>query len=206
MPLTTETLLAYSMGIIGTLLVLLISLVVYVFLTLREEVRGVSSDLSELNKHRVKLVHIDDCRLTVARVHERLDDYEDAMQGLSERMARTRGAVAGAGRAFMNQSFFKEILEQEIHSVFLNPAEFGESVTLEGRTLDAVVDRPEMAWPEADDRPGVSHRLVVLSVALSDFPDELYPGTSVTFNGERWFVATADREALRTIRLYREAA
>ena len=60
MPLTTETLLAYSMGIIGTLLVLLISLVVYVFLTLREEVRGVSSDLSELNKHRVKLVHIDD--------------------------------------------------------------------------------------------------------------------------------------------------
>ena len=100
----------------------------------------------------------------------------------------------------MNQSFFKEILEQEIHSVFLNPAEFGESVTLEGRTLDAVVDRPEMAWPEADDRPGVSHKLVVLLVALSD------PGTSVTFNGERWFVATADREALRTIRLYREAA
>ena len=41
MPLTTETLLAYSMGIIGTLLVLLISLVVYVFLTLREEIRFV---------------------------------------------------------------------------------------------------------------------------------------------------------------------
>ena len=85
----------------------------------------------------------------------------------------------------MNQSFFKDILEQEIHSVFLTPAEFGESVTLEGKTLDAVVDRPEMAWPEADDRPGVSHKLVVLLVALSDFPDELYPGTSVTFNGER---------------------
>ena len=93
MPLTTETLLAYSMGIIGTLLVLLISLVVYVFLTLREEVRGVSSDLSELNKHRVKLVHIDDCRLTVARVHERLD----AMQGLSERMARTEALLQERG-------------------------------------------------------------------------------------------------------------
>ena len=90
MPLTTETLLAYSMGIIGTLLVLLISLVVYVFLTLREEVRGVSSDLSEF-------VHIDDCRLTVARVHERLDDYEDAMQGLSERMARTEALLQERG-------------------------------------------------------------------------------------------------------------
>lgn len=106
----------------------------------------------------------------------------------------------------MNQSFFKDILEQEIHSVFLNPAEFGESVTLEGRTLDAVVDRPEMAWPEDDGRPGVSHRLVVLSFALSDFPDELWPGKRVEFNGERWTVGTSDREALRTIRLYREAA
>ncbi|WP_248604303.1 hypothetical protein, partial [Bilophila wadsworthia] len=115
-----------------------------------------------------------------------------------------RGAVAGAGRAFMNQSFFKEILEQEIHSVFLTPAEFGESVTLEGKTLDAVVDRPEMAWPEADDRPGVSNEFVVLAVALSDFPDELWPGKPVNFNGERWNVDTADREALRTIRLYRE--
>ena len=106
----------------------------------------------------------------------------------------------------MNGNFFKDILEQEIRSVFLNPAEFGESVTLEGRKLDAVVDRPEMAWPEADDRPGVSHRLVVLSVALSDFPEELWPGKRVEFNGERWTVHTADREALRTIRLYREAA
>ena len=133
------------------------------------------------------------------------ESQEQAGLILAELLDWTR-AVLRRNRAFMNQSFFKEILEQEIHSVFLTPAEFGESVTLEGKTLDAVVDRPEMAWPEADDRPGVSHKLVVLLVALSDFPDELYPGTSVTFNGERWFVATADREALRTIRLYREAA
>ena len=83
MPLTTETLLAYSMGIIGTLLVLLISLVVYVFLTLREEVRGVSSEEAELSKHRVKLVHIVTCSLTVSRIHERLDDCEETVQGLS---------------------------------------------------------------------------------------------------------------------------
>lgn len=104
----------------------------------------------------------------------------------------------------MNGNFFKGILEQEIRSVFLNPAEFGESVTLEGRKLGAVVDGPEMAWPEADDRPGVSNEFVVLAVALSDFPDELWPGKPVDFNGERWSVDTADREALRTIRLYRE--
>lgn len=97
MPLTTETLLVYSTAINGTLFMLIISLVVYVFLTLREEVRGVSSDLSELNKHRVKLVHIDDCRLTVARVHERLDDCEEAMQELGERMARTEALLQERG-------------------------------------------------------------------------------------------------------------
>ena len=61
MPLSLETLLAISVSIIGALLVLLISLVVYVFLTLRQEVRGVSSEVAELSKHRVKLVHIDTC-------------------------------------------------------------------------------------------------------------------------------------------------
>ena len=96
MPLTTETLLAYSMGIIGTLLVLLISLVVYVFLTLREEVRGVSSEVAALS-NRVKLVHIDTCRLTVSRIHERLDDCEETVQGLSERMARTEALLQERG-------------------------------------------------------------------------------------------------------------
>ena len=97
MPLTTETLLVYSTAINGTLFMLIISLVVYVFLTLREEVRGVSSDLSELNKHRVKLVHIDTCRLTVSRIHERLDDCEETVQGLSERMARTEALLQERG-------------------------------------------------------------------------------------------------------------
>ncbi len=97
MPLTTETLLVYSTAINGTLFMLIIALVVYVFLTLRQEVRGIASDLSELSKHRVKLVHIDDCRLTVARVHERLDDCEEAMQGLSERVARTEALLQERG-------------------------------------------------------------------------------------------------------------
>ena len=97
MPLTTETLLVYSTAINGTLFMLIIALVVYVFLTIRQEVRGISSDLSELSKHRVKLVHIDDCRLTVARVHERLDDCEEAMQGLSERVARTEALLQERG-------------------------------------------------------------------------------------------------------------
>ncbi len=97
MPLTTETLLVYSTAINGTLFMLIIALVVYVFLTLRQEVRGVSSEVAELSRHRVKLVHIDDCRLTAKRLHERLDDCEETVQGLSERVARTEALLHQRG-------------------------------------------------------------------------------------------------------------
>lgn len=97
MPLSAETLLITSLGINGTLLMLLISLVVYVFLTLRQEVRGVSAEVSELSKNRVKLVHVDDCRLTARRIHERLDGCETEVRDLTERVARTEALLHGRG-------------------------------------------------------------------------------------------------------------
>lgn len=53
--------------------------------------------MAELNRHKVKLVHIDTCRLTVSRFDERLDDCEEAVQGLSERMARTEALLQERG-------------------------------------------------------------------------------------------------------------
>ncbi len=42
-------------------------------------------------------------------------------------------------------------------------------------------------------------------MAEADAPEELRAGREVHFNGERWFVLDANRDAcLRTIRLYRE--
>ena len=76
MPLSLETLLAISVRHHRALLVLLISLVIYVFLTLRQGGQAFRPRVAELSKHRVKLVHIDTCRLTVSRIHERLDDCE----------------------------------------------------------------------------------------------------------------------------------
>ena len=90
--------------------------------------------------------------------------------------------------------------------MFLNPAEFGESVTLERQNARR---RGGQAGNRHGPKRTTGPRFPQARGAVRGpvrFPDELYPGTSVTFNGERWFVATADREALRTIRLYREAA
>ncbi len=93
MPLTTGTVLTYSMGVIGALLLLLISLVVYVFLTLRQEVRGVSTEVSELRKSRVKLIHVDDFRLTNERIHQRIDECEFGLHALGERLARAEAFI-----------------------------------------------------------------------------------------------------------------
>lgn len=86
MPL--ETVLAYSLGIIGFLLSLLIALIVYVFVSLRGEVHKVASDVRDLTFNRPKLMHRDDCRVTTTRIHDRLDEHEGMFQELGERVAR----------------------------------------------------------------------------------------------------------------------
>lgn len=83
-----ETVLAYALGVIGTLLLMLISLVVYVFRSLKGEVLGVKGDIGELSRNRAKLVHKDECRATVSRVHDRLDEHDAQIHELHERMAR----------------------------------------------------------------------------------------------------------------------
>lgn len=83
-----ETLLACVLGIIGALLTMLIGLVVYVFLSLKGEVRNVASEVNELSRNRAKLVHKDDCRATAQRVHTRLDEFDATLQDLNGRMTR----------------------------------------------------------------------------------------------------------------------
>ena len=101
--------------------------------------------------------------------------------------------------------FFKDILEQEIHTVFLNPEEFADMITLEDRTLPAVVEPLETDWPDSEDdaRP-VSYEGVELHVSLTAFPDRLWQGKPLTLNGETWHVGASDRADMRCIRLYRE--
>lgn len=101
---------------------------------------------------------------------------------------------------------FKEQLEADLHNVFFNPAEFGETINLNGRTMMAVVEAFPVDFDQAVGfRPGVSLEGVTLHVAECDAPDEFRSGREVWFNGERWFVLDADRNGcLRTIRLYRE--
>lgn len=84
-----EPLLAASVGLIGFLLSLLIALVAYVFISLRGEVRELAEEISELHDKRARLVHRDDCRITIDRIHDRLDEQDASIHQLHQRVART---------------------------------------------------------------------------------------------------------------------
>ncbi len=101
---------------------------------------------------------------------------------------------------------FRPQLEADLRDTFLNLKEFGETINLDGQTMQAVVEAFEVAFDSgADFRSGVSMEGVALHVAESAAPGEYRSGREVRFNGERWFVLDANRdECLRTIRLYRE--
>lgn len=95
--MSVETVLAYALGIIGVLLGMLIALVVYVFISLKGEVRGVAADVTSLTRNRVKLIHRDDCRTTTQRFQEKIDGLREETQGLSERITRVETKLESLG-------------------------------------------------------------------------------------------------------------
>ena len=102
---------------------------------------------------------------------------------------------------------FKGQLEEDLHTVFFNPAEFGECLELAGHEgVPCVYEPLEMEMPlSSDGRSAVSYEGVTIYVAAVDGPDELKTGRTTTFRNERWYVLSADaHEHMRTIRLYRE--
>lgn len=88
-----SALLPYALGIIGVLLTMLIGLVVYVFFQLKGEVRNVATEVGELSRNRVKLVHRADCRETTQRFQEQINALGEDTRELSERMTRVETAL-----------------------------------------------------------------------------------------------------------------
>ena len=103
---------------------------------------------------------------------------------------------------------FKAQLDADVRTAFLNPDEFGEEITLNGRRIVAVVDDQGFSFSEdADHRPGVAFENVTLCVATDEAPGDWLPGTQTSYNHECWYVLSApEAGGMRTISLYRERA
>lgn len=92
---------------------------------------------------------------------------------------------------------FKELLEQDVKNVFLNPEEFGEVHTINGKEMVIIIDNNEQI--EREKRVGQSNGAVyenqkLFYVAASDFGALPKQGSALTLDGERYLVDDAISE------------
>lgn len=98
----------------------------------------------------------------------------------------------------MTLSRFKEQVEADIYSVFLNLDEFAEYHRVEGKEIPVVMDNDALAKlaKTGDNR---SHSLVEADMLLmgkvTDFPADLDPGRLLNVDGREMLVVSASRDA-----------
>ena len=103
---------------------------------------------------------------------------------------------------------FKDQLRADLAGVFLNPGEFADAVTLQGRPISAVVSQDSAEaldeWRKrTQEPPGVGVRLLTVCLAVGAV-EPVYPQEVLTIDGEAWSVLTTAADAgLLTIHLYR---
>lgn len=81
-------LLQYALAVISALLALLIALIVYVFLSLKSDVRRVQETVGEQGQRQAKLVHKAECREVEDAINDRIDKHENQLSDHSTRLVR----------------------------------------------------------------------------------------------------------------------
>lgn len=95
---------------------------------------------------------------------------------------------------------FKEILRNDINQVFLNPDEFGEIHTIDGRQMVCMIDENEVIerskkQVEKGRIDGIYERQIMLYVAREQFGRMPAIGASVTIDSGKYRVADVTHEA-----------
>lgn len=97
---------------------------------------------------------------------------------------------------------FKELVQQDIHNVFVNQNEFSEKVMINGEEMNVVFDDDEIN--PADMNKKVAIYDVLFHVASVDFKYIPLPGKMMDFNGEEYFIKrVSDNMGILTIGLSR---
>lgn len=92
---------------------------------------------------------------------------------------------------------FKEQIEKDLKSVFLNVDEFGELHTIEGKQILVVIDNDvfELLAKIGDNRiHGMSEADMVIMGKVTDFPKDMEPGRLLNVDGREHIVITATRD------------
>lgn len=92
---------------------------------------------------------------------------------------------------------FKELLEQDVKNVFLNPEEFGEVHTVNGKEMAIVIDNYELQERQGQTghpKDGSYMKQKLVYVAASDFGPLPKQGVRFRINKEEYRVIDAARE------------
>lgn len=92
---------------------------------------------------------------------------------------------------------FKELLQQDAKNVFLNPAEFGETHTVNGKEMVIVIDNYELHGDQGQaghPKDGSYMKRKLAYVAAEDFGPLPKQGSSFTIDKGRYRVVDAIRE------------
>lgn len=93
---------------------------------------------------------------------------------------------------------FKDILHQDIKQTFLNPEEFGEEHTVNGKPMTIVGDDLEIIEREKkmkSNMDGIFTRQIFFFVAAEDFGPLPAQGGLVDIDGQKYVVTDATDEA-----------
>lgn len=99
----------------------------------------------------------------------------------------------------MESPSFKDILKNDIKATFLNPDEFGETHTVQGKEMVVVLDDLENVEREkklqSTTAGGIHARQIFMYVAADDFGAFPAPGGLITLDGARYTVVDATDES-----------
>lgn len=92
---------------------------------------------------------------------------------------------------------FKDVIADDIRTVFLNPEEFGEPHQVDGRQMTVIIDNSEIierSKKQVDRTEGVYEKLLLFYVARSAFGRLPAVGNALQFDGGLYRVVDAVSE------------
>jgi hypothetical protein len=98
----------------------------------------------------------------------------------------------------MDSPSFKDILNNDIKAIFLNPEEFGETHTVQGKEMTIVLDDMENIEREKKMKShmdGIYARQMLFYVSADDFGPMPAQGGLITIDRNRYTVVDATDEA-----------
>jgi len=90
---------------------------------------------------------------------------------------------------------FKDQLAKDVRSTFLNPNEFGELITMDGREIIAVLESNAENDHPLKHAYGLSIHQIVLHIDEEELGFRPVQGSRTEINGEKFYVVSTKSEA-----------